>query len=158
MAQRKYRALAALFLILLTTGWAETVLGAADPSKLIEMLSSPEVTERREAARKLGQIKDPAAIPPLIHALKDNEPMVRLEASGALMDIGQPVAEPLIEAVQKEKASTFLWNAIRILERLEDPRAIEPLKEIARENPDRNIEQAARYTIERLEKKKKPPQ
>jgi HEAT repeat protein len=133
---------------------------AADPDALVEKLSSPNAAERRDAVSRLGQSGDRKAIGPLIGMLKDEEPMVRLEASGVLMDLGQPVADPLLAAIGTEKAPAFLWNAIRILEALGDPRAIEPLKKIAETNTDPNIVQAARYTIERLEriKMEKPPE
>jgi HEAT repeat protein len=127
---------------------------AADLEPLIKKLSSPVVNDRKEAARELGKLHDPASVPALIQALKDTEPMVRLEVSGALMDIGKPVEDPLIEAVKTEKNSAFLWNAIRILEMLGDPKAIEPLKIVAKESTDPNIVQAANYSIDRLSKVK----
>jgi HEAT repeat protein len=127
---------------------------AADLQPLIKKLSSPTVNDRKAAARELGKLRDPASIPALIEALKDTEPMVRLEVSGALMDLGKPVEDPLIAAVKVEKNSAFLWNAIRILEMLGDPKAIEPLKAVAKESTDPNIVQAANYTIDRLSRVK----
>ena len=140
-----------MVLVLIQALWVTVALGT-DPDTLIEKLSSRDASERREAVNQLGRLKDTQFISPLIQALKDEEPMIRLEASGALMDIGMPVSEPLLEALQKEKSPAFLWNAIRILEFLGDTAAIDSLKEIADGNPDPNIEQAARYTIERLER------
>ncbi len=125
---------------------------ADSTANLIKKLSSQNVMERRNAARELGKIKDPESIRPLIEGLKDKEPMVRLDASGALIDIGQPVAEPLIEGIKQEKDSSFLWNAIRILDTLGDPKAVGPLNELEGSHPDPIIAQAARSVAERLKK------
>lgn len=138
---------------LVLAGWVG--LGAAaDLAPLLKKLSSPVVNDRKEAARELGKIHDPSTVPALIEALKDPDPMVRLEVSGALMDIGRPAEDPLIEAIKVEKNSAFLWNAIRILEILGDPKAVEPLKAVAQNSTDPSIVQAANYSIEQLTKVK----
>jgi HEAT repeat protein len=129
-----------------------TIAHADSTANLIKKLSSQNVMERRNAARELGKIKDIESVNPLIEALKDKEPMVRLDASGALIDIGQPAVEPLIKAIQHEKDTSFLWNAIRILDSIGNPKAIEPLHQIESSHPDPTIAQAARSAAERLQK------
>ena len=78
--------------------------------------------------------------------------MVRLDMSGALIDIGKPVVDPLIEAMKQEKDTAFLWNAIRILDVLGDPKAIKLLSELENNHSDANIRQAAHFVLERLQK------
>jgi HEAT repeat protein len=123
---------------------------------LLKMLQSKTPMDRREAAHELGRLKDPRAVSPLIAALKDEEPMVRLDVSGALIEIGKPVVDPLIEAVKHDNDPIFLWNAIRVLEEVGDPKAIEPLKEIEQKHPDPSIQQIAKYGLEKLQRAQKP--
>ena len=145
----------AVLIVLVPVRWATTV-HANQTDDLIKKLSSQNVMERRNAARELGKLKDLKSVRPLIEVLKDKEPMVRLDASGALIDIGQPVVEPLIGAIQQEKEPSFLWNAIRILDSIGDPKAIEPLNELESSHSDPTIAQAARSAAERLKKVSRP--
>jgi HEAT repeat protein len=123
---------------------------------LLKMLQSKTPMDRREAAHELGKLKDSRAVSPLIAALKDEEPMVRLDVSGALIEIGKPVVDPLLEAVKHDNDPIFLWNAIRVLEEVGDPKAIEPLKEIEQKHPDPSIQQIAKYALEKLQRIQKP--
>jgi HEAT repeat protein len=145
----------AVLMVIFPIKWA-TMVHANQADNLIKKLSSQNVMERRNAARELGKLKDLKSVMPLIEALKDKEPMVRLDASGALIDIGQPVVEPLIGAVQQEKDTSFLWNAIRVLDSIGDPKAIEPLNKIESSHPDPTIAQAARSAADRLQKASRP--
>jgi HEAT repeat protein len=124
---------------------------------LLKKLQSKITLDRRDAAHELGKTKDPRAVPSLIAGLKDEEPMVRLDVSGALIDIGKPVVDPLIEAVKHDGDSIFLWNAIRVLEEIGDLKAIEPLKEIQQKHPDPSIQQIAKYALEKLQRVQKQP-
>lgn len=123
---------------------------------LVKKLQSKTTMERRDAAHELGKAKDARAVPPLIAALKDEEPMVRLDVSGALIEIGKPVVDPLIQAAKLDNDSVFLWNAIRVMEELGDPKAIEPLKEIQQKHPDSSIQQIAKYALDKLQRVQKP--
>ena len=123
---------------------------------LVKKLQSKTAMDRREAAHELGKAKDPRAVPPLISALKDEEPMVRLDVSGALIEIGKPVVDPLIQAVKLDNDSVFLWNAIRVLEEIGDPKAIDPLKEIQQKHQDPSIQQIAKYALDKLQRVQKP--
>lgn len=151
-AHRGLPILAACILFFSVTG----VALADRVDDLLKMLQSNTLMDRREAAHELGKIKDPRSVPPLIVALKDPEPMVRLDVSGALIEIGTPVVEPLIEAMKHDNDSIFLWNAIRVLEEVGDPKAIEPLKEIEQKHPDPSIQQIAKYALEKLQRSQKP--
>ncbi len=123
---------------------------------LVKKLQSKTTVDRRDAAHELGKAKDARAVPPLIAALKDEEPMVRLDVSGALIEIGKPTVDPLIQAAKLDNGSVFLWNAIRVLEELGDPEAIEPLKEIQQKHPDPSIQQIAKYALDKLQRVQKP--
>lgn len=128
-------------------------VGLADRGDdLIAKLKSSNVSERREAARELGKRKEVKAVGALIEMLKDEEPMVRLDASGGLVEIGEPVVDPLLRQIKHETHGAFLWNAIRVLDMLGFKRAIPVLQEIGKTSADPNIQQVARYTIERLER------
>jgi HEAT repeat protein len=118
-------------------------------------LSSPNPSERREAAVSLGRSGDPRAVPPLVKLLRDPEPMVRLDASGALIEIGKPSVSPLLAGIQKEKDPVFLWNAIRVLEDIGDDRAIGPLKSLKLKHPDESIREIAEYSLDSLLEGKK---
>jgi HEAT repeat protein len=123
---------------------------------LIALLQSKNTMERRQAAHDLGQLKDEKAVGPLISALNDKEPMVRLDVSGALIEIGEPVVDPMIQAVKTDDNSIFLWNAIRVLEEVGDPKAIDTLKTIQEKNTDPSIQQISKYAIEKLQRGQKP--
>ena len=133
-----------------TSAWADRV------DDLIQKLQSKTVADRRQAALEIGRTRDPRAVPPLIALLRDQEPLVRLDASGALMEIGQPAVAPLIEAVQSETDAVFLWNAIRVLEETGDPQALDALRAILKNHKDPSVQQIARYAIEKLERLQKP--
>ncbi|MBI3812032.1 MAG: HEAT repeat domain-containing protein [Nitrospirae bacterium] len=123
---------------------------------LLKKLQSKLTMDRREAAYELGKTKDPRAVSPLIAALKDEEPMVRLDVSGALSDIGKPVVDPLIQAMKLDNDSIFLWNAIWVLEEVGDPKAIELLKETQQKHPDPVIQQLSKYALDKLQRTPKP--
>ncbi len=99
--------------------------GNAD--KLINELRSRDPAVREEAAKKLGDLKDPSAVEPLIVVLKkDKDRSVRWSAEDALVSIGAPAVEPLIKMLGDDS-----WRvrrrAVRTLGKIRDPRAIEPL-------------------------------
>ena len=73
---------------------------ALDP--LIDALSSRKKQIRLNAATLLGAINDPKAIPALIETLRDNNKLVRREASTSLSRMGQPAVAPLIDTLNDE--------------------------------------------------------
>jgi len=99
--------------------------GVAD--KLMNDLRSRNPAVREEAARKLGDLKDPIAVDPLIVILrKDKDRNVRWRAEDALVNIGAPAVEPLIKMLSDDS-----WRvrrrAVRTLGKIRDPRAIDAL-------------------------------
>jgi hypothetical protein len=71
-------------------------------TKLLKQLNHNNKQTRREAARGLGILKNPGAVLPLIHALKDTSLFVQREAALALGIIGDARAmEPLRKFLEK---------------------------------------------------------
>lgn len=140
--------------ILMFLAAAEGTARADRVDDLLGKLPSQSPVERREAALELGKLKSPRAVSPLIAALKDPEPMVRLDASGALIEIGGPAVDPLIRSVRKETDSIFLWNAIRVLEEIGDPRAVSPLRDILEKQTDPAVQQITKYALDKLQRSK----
>lgn len=123
--------LIAFFSLLFVGGsWAE------DTSKHVQELSSKDPVVRMEAARKLGEIKDAAAVSPLIGILKgDKDRDVRGSTQDALVNIGKPAVESLI-VMLKDKDWHARRRAVQALGRIKDPGAIEPLVVAMRTDKD----------------------
>ena len=103
------------------------IVEAGDADKLIDKLQSRDPAVREEAAQKLGDLKDPSAVGPLITILKkDKDRSVRWSAEDALVNIGAPAVEPLIKMLSDDS-----WRvrrrAVRTLAKIRDPRAVESL-------------------------------
>jgi len=88
-------------------------------------LEDPSYIVRMTAARALGFLDDPAAVPPLTRALEDNAPMVRYSAAYALATIG-PDAAPAVAALQQLRNDEDWWArrmAATAIEQITDPAA-----------------------------------
>jgi HEAT repeat protein len=82
---------------------------------------------RTAAATRLGGTRDPRAFEPLIAALDDEHPNVRIRAAASLGKIKDPKAvEPLI-ALLTDDNDSVRGAAAAALGELEDSRAMEPL-------------------------------
>jgi HEAT repeat protein len=98
-----------------------------DIQYLIDMLKSPDVTERRDTARTLGVMGFDIATPGLIGALDDDDAKVRLLAAEALGKIGDKRAvEPLLEKLPYEEDGIKRY-ILGALGKIGDARALEPL-------------------------------
>ena len=90
-------------------------------------LSHRKKNIRLKAAKILGAISNPKSIDALILTLRDNNKLVRREASTALSRMGQIAVDPLIEILDDED-----WRvrgaAAWALGNLKDDAAIEPLE------------------------------
>lgn len=74
--------------------------GAAAFPLVVDALSHPNPQMRWEAAKTLGEIRNPAAVPALVGALEDEEFDVRWLAAEALISIGdESVVEPLLKVL-----------------------------------------------------------
>jgi HEAT repeat protein len=106
-----------------------------DPSTFDELanvtLDDTKIEVRQAAVKALGNSHSTAAIPFLMEALRDSfwwferEQAVR-DLLTAIENMGEPVVEPLIEALG-DREGTVRKFAATILGRLRDPRAIEEL-------------------------------
>jgi HEAT repeat protein len=94
-------------------------------SEQINLLKDQRTYIRIGAAEKLGELKDPRAIEPLIAALKDWDSNVQWEAEDSLAKIGAPAVEPLIAAMNDRNYQVRKFAAIALGE-IHDSRAFEP--------------------------------
>ena len=97
---------------------------------LIEQLHGPDWTARCDAARLLGQSRDPRAVEALLPDLDDKDWRVRRNAAQALGALRDPRAvEPLLRALN-DRTMTVRQRAIVALGRIKDPRALPALLDI----------------------------
>lgn len=79
---------------------------------------------RKFAIRALGRIKDERVLDPLIGQLRNDEFM--LDATDALVDLGEPAVEKLIAALT-DKDENVRKQAVIALGRIQNPKALDPL-------------------------------
>lgn len=107
---------------------------------LIEQLHGPDWTARCDAARLLGQSRDPRAVDALLPDLDDRDWRVRRNAAQALGALRDPRAvEPLLLVLQ-DRTLTVRQRAIVALGRIKDPRALPALLDIVVENKQESYE------------------
>jgi HEAT repeat protein len=82
---------------------------------------------RQVAAELLGHLKDPAAVPALIEALKDEVETVRCAVANALGEIKDPAAVPALIKALKDKSYSGNYAAWALGE-IGDPAAIPALR------------------------------
>jgi len=120
---------------------------AGDADRLINNLRDRDSVVRNEAARKLGDLKDPSAVATLIVILKkDKDWSVRWSAEDALVSIGAPAVEPLIKML-KDDSWRVRRRAVRTLAKIRDPRAIEPLVASMKADDDNYVRKSAAGAI-----------
>jgi len=101
-------------------------IGNTSVEPLIAALKDENMIARRNAAKALGEIKDPRAVKPLITTLKDEDATVRWQAVKALGEIKDPRAvEPLVSTL-KDDNTIVRWHAAKALENIGDP-SVKPL-------------------------------
>ena len=93
--------------------------GATAVPELVEALSSHRSSETRQyAARALGLIASPAALPALVTSLSDDTWEVRWEAEEALARFGKPGVEAVMEALlHVPPDARFRLAVLHVLER-----------------------------------------
>lgn len=96
---------------------------------LVEALSSRNKNIRLNAAKILGFIGNSDAIEPLIEKLRDNNKLVRREASTALARFGQDAVDPLI-AILDDDDWKVRGAAAWALGNLKDEKAIASLEKL----------------------------
>ena len=111
---------------------------ADEIDQLIEQLKSMMSVKRLAAVQELGNRKDPRAVKPLASVLRDDRSWeVRLAAEEALISIGSPSTEALVQ-VLKDKTCFPRRRAARALENIKDPDpcAAEALMKASAEDAD----------------------
>jgi HEAT repeat protein len=94
-------------------------------------LADPDPDVRIVAAGVLGDTGEAAAIEPLVGALRDENGDVRGAAGGALVRLGGAAVDRLIAAMKDADRNVRLYAA-GALKYIGDPRAIAPLRDLAR--------------------------
>ena len=93
---------------------------------LIKALGHNDLDVQYMAVEALGNIKDPAAIPPLVNLLSENQySAVRWKSAEALAKIGKDSVEPLIRLL-RHPDEDVRWKAAIALGEIGDVRAIDP--------------------------------
>ena len=102
-------------------------IGTEATLPLTKILADRDRQTRWEAAKALGAIADPAAIPALINTLEDDIFDIRWLASEALVAIGPDCVRPLLERLSASSDKLFFREEARHV-----------LKYILRDNPKAN--------------------
>jgi HEAT repeat protein len=88
-------------------------LGGPAVEALIEALKSPHDHARWEAAKALGEMRDPRAAAALVDALQDKESAVRWLAAKGLIALGRSALVPLLRALEYESDSAWMREGAR---------------------------------------------
>jgi HEAT repeat protein len=99
------------------------------------------------AITALGRIGDRRAVDTLIQSCRHQN--LAWVAKDALVEIGTPAVEPLIEVLNHDNPD-IRFMAVRVLGELADPRAVEPLETMIETEPDETNRQLARSTLKNL--------
>lgn len=89
-----------------------------------------EVENRLYALMALGELRDPAALPAIEQAARDQEKDIRKSAYYAMGEIGDARAVPALVAGLDDEVPDVRWNAAISLSRFHDRRAIPALREM----------------------------
>ena len=131
-------------------------MGSQAVPYLIEALKHPDYLQRWEAAKALGEIKDPKAAPALVEVLEDEKFDVRWLAARALIEMNVKALKPLFKALIEHADSILLrqgaHHVLHDLAKGELRTYLVPVL-IELENMDSvRIPAAASYALESLEK------
>lgn len=131
-------------------GLLARIAGQEALEPLLQALQDPERSVREAAATALGEIKDPRAIPALVEALKDWEPNVQEAAAKALSVFGEQVLPDVLPLLKAED-----WHArqgaVMALGYSSLEQATQILLPIFRNDPERNVRNAAMEALKRLQ-------
>lgn len=119
---------------------------------LIAHLHDPEASVRAEAARLLGQRRDPQAFSALVRALEDAAPDVRFEAAIALGALGDARAVPALLARLHDAHALVRERAVLALAALGDARALAPLQALQHREPEARVQRALAQALATLAK------
>lgn len=116
--------------------WAVRTLAGmpqAEAGELTAFLKDEKPEVRQAAALGLAAHPSEEALPDLLDALHDPDPLTADLAGKALVKIGAPAVPPLLEALKEERQETRI-AALRALVELKDPRSIPALMNLLQED------------------------
>jgi hypothetical protein len=137
-----------------TARWLLTSIGSKAVPDLIQQLKTDKEHCRWEAAKILGEIRDPSAASALVDALIDESINVHWAASEALIKYGREAILPLLEGITRHFDSMrFRQGAYHVLHVLErshqlDPQVQEVLDALRNIEPSVNAPWAAERALE----------
>jgi HEAT repeat protein len=122
---------------------------------LIRTLELGNVYARGQAARALGEIRDPSAAPALVKVLSDGKLSVHAMATEALIAMGKPAIPALLRALMEQPQSLWLRRAARMILLAETHKSwreqIQPLLDaLDLADPDLSVPAAARRLLDVL--------
>jgi HEAT repeat protein len=107
--------------------------GEAAVEALVDALGSKDADRRRQAAETLAMLRSPAAIDPLLRALKDHDPPVQNAAAKALASTGQAAVDGLLPMLSHHDSSVQRQAALALGD-IGDPRAAGALADAIEQN------------------------
>jgi hypothetical protein len=134
--------------------WLLTSIGSKAVPDLLQQLKMDKEHCRWEAAKILGEIRDPSAANALVDALVDESINVHWAASEALIKYGRVAILPLLEGITRHfESMRFRQGAYHILHVMErshqlDPHAQEVLNALRDIEPSVNAPWAAERALE----------
>ncbi len=90
---------------------------------LTEALDDPFPGARLQAAKAIGRVSDPEAIPALLNALRGADEQLGSHIFSALVRMGHEAVPALIER-SKSSSAWMRWNCLRALSEISDHRAL----------------------------------
>jgi hypothetical protein len=116
-------------------------------SDTVQKLKSRDPAIRMEAAKALGEAKDPTAIGALVTTLKkDKDGDVRAAAEDALVSIGSPALNSL-KPLLKDQSWRVRRRAVRTIGRIKDTAAIDSLIQAIRTDDDAYVKKYAARSL-----------
>lgn len=128
-------------------------VGERPPPPEVALLQHPDAHVRWNAALNLGYRRERAAVPALEAALHDPHPNVVCLAAWALGRLGDDSATPaLVAALERAFREPVVLPPLLVssLGRLQDPRAVPVLLDVARRSPDSGDREQAVRALARL--------
>src|SRR5438132_2365049 len=116
---------------------------------LIARLKDENAGVRAAAARSLGHLSDPRAVPPLIDVLADSDGEVRSAAVEALADLGDPRAIGPIAGLLKDPVADVKRNALGALSHFDQAVPTAPVLALL-DDPDADVRHEAIDLLEHL--------
>src|SRR5437870_4629585 len=116
---------------------------------LIARLKDENAGVRAAAARSLGHLSDPRAVPPLIDVLADSDGEVRSAAVEALADLGDPRAIGPIAGLLKDPVTDVKRNALGALSHFDQAVPTAPVVALL-DDPDADVRHEAIDLLDHL--------